>query len=670
MVQATGEGADGHAPEAFISYASQDAGIAKSLVAALEDQGIRCWIAPRDVTGGAFYADAIVHAIDGSKATVLILSRHAAASPHVVREIERAASKRHPIISVRLDSDPLPAGLEYFLNTSQWLNADPAHPLGVLPALVSAIRSGRDGGTLTHTDAANGSGASALQPNRSRRTAMIVAGVIAALALGFTVYRAWAPRDRTSSVATMPPVPQAAEKPAEAPAAAADSVAVLPFVDMSEKRDQEYFADGLSEELIDHLAQLSNLKVIARTSSFQFKGKSDDVRVIGQRLGAANLLEGSVRTSGRKVRVTAQLIRAQDGINRWSQTYDGDLHDIFRVQDAIAQAVVAALKAQISAAPSNSTKSVNPEAYKAVLRGRYFRERGTKEGLEQSAHEFEEALRIDPTYAVASAELARSYNTMGVSGWLLPRLAAEKTRAAANHALKLDPTSALAHRELAAVAWNYDFDFATARAEERRATELDPYAPEVTANRGLDALEVGRPAEAAVLFKQVVDRDPLNPEMWNFLLAALWNSDQTAAAEHAARTILELSPQFEGGRCALGEVLLEQGKTVEAERTMRAETDEATRAGCLPYALRALGRTSEADAILASAEAKFANSAAIPIAAIYVSRGDNAAAFKWLDRAYENREPYLTLIQSDKAFRGLHQDPRWVALMQKLNLPH
>ncbi len=669
MVQATDEDADGRAPEAFISYASQDAGIAESFVAALEEQGIRCWIAPRDVTAGAFYADAIVHAIDGSRATVLILSRHAAASPHVVREIERAASKRHPIISVRLDSDPLPPGLEYFLNTSQWLDAYPGAHLRVVPQLVSAILNARGtGGRVTPPDILSGPGAAARRAQPPRRIVVVVAGVIGALALALLVYRGWVPRDRTSPGAPTPAVSQAGEKPPEAPTASEDSVAVLPFVDMSEKKDQEYFADGLSEELIDHLAQLSKLKVIARTSSFQFKGKSDDVRVIGQRLGAANLLEGSVRTAGRKVRVTAQLIRAQDGIHRWSQTYDGDLHDIFRVQDAIAQAVVAALKAQISAVPPVVAGSVDPEAYKAVLRGRYFMNRGAKEDLERSVHEFEEAMRIDPHYAVASAELARAYNAMGLSGWLIPRAAGEKARAAANHALALDPTSVLAHRELAAVAWNYDFDFATARAEERRSIDLDPTAPEVTMNRGMEALVAGRPAEAAVFFRQVADRDPLDARVWYFLFVALWDSYQTAAAEHAARTVLELSPQFDGGNCALGRVLLDQGNAVEAERTMRAETDEATRADCLPEALRALGRNAEADAILSSAEAKFADSSAVTIADIYVGRGDKTAAFKWLDRAYENREPYLTLIQSDRTFRSLHEDPRWAALLRKLKL--
>jgi TolB-like protein len=333
MVDGTAEGSDGAAPQAFISYASQDSETAKAFVAALEEQGIRCWIAPRDVTARTFYADAIVHAIDASKATVLILSRHAAASPHVVREIERAASKRHPIVSVRLDSDPLPAGFEYFLNTSQWLDAPPGNPLRVVPQLVNAIRStGESGGTSAHSVVATGKGGSGRPAHPLKRMVLAVIGVVAAGVLGFIGYRSWALRDRPNPVAMPAAVSQSGEKPAAAPAPAEDSVAVLPFVDMSEKKDQEYFADGLSEELIDHLAQLSNLKVIARTSSFQFKGKSDDVRVIGQRLGTANLLEGSVRTSGRKVRVTAQLIRAADGIHRWSQTYDGDLHDIFSRQ--------------------------------------------------------------------------------------------------------------------------------------------------------------------------------------------------------------------------------------------------------------------------------------------------------------------------------------------------
>jgi TolB-like protein len=345
-----GQTADAHfgTHDVFVSYASHDTVVANDISAALEGQGLKCWIAPRDVTPGAHYASEIVHAIDSAKAIVLVLSQRAATSPHVLREIERATSKRHPVVTLRLDQAPLPAEFEYFLNTSQWLDASGGDTAQAMTKLTAAVRRAID--RPANPEPAIAEKQSAGTPSRAPypagddpllRPIAIVMGSLAIVAIAaFAVYRLWLSEHR--AIAPAAPTVSAAA-PAVLPAALAipeKSVAVLPFVDMSEKKDKEYFADGMAEEIIDLLAKVPDLRVPARTSSFYFKGKATKVPDIARELGVAHVLEGSVRQSGSHIRVTAQLVRADTGFSLWSETYDRDLHDVFKVQDEIANAVV------------------------------------------------------------------------------------------------------------------------------------------------------------------------------------------------------------------------------------------------------------------------------------------------------------------------------------------
>jgi hypothetical protein len=270
--------------DVFISYASPDKTVADAVCAALEAAGVACWIAPRDVTPGEFYAESIVHALDSSKVVVLVLSQHAADSNHVIREVERASSKRHPVVSFRIDASPLPPGLEYFLNTSQWLDATVTGADRAMPRLVDAVRSAL---ALPSSTARVQAGPTASITRRPTRWLLALAAVIVAALGSIVVDKVWLAKrvdDRRSLASSSVSV----AKPAAVPTIPDKSVAVLPFVDMSEKKDQEYFSDGLSEELIDHLAHTPDLKVIARTSSFQFKGKNEDMRTIGQ-IGRAHV---------------------------------------------------------------------------------------------------------------------------------------------------------------------------------------------------------------------------------------------------------------------------------------------------------------------------------------------------------------------------------------------
>src|ERR1700733_9882378 len=336
--------AGGGAPPVFISYASQDATVAAALVEALERHGMACWIAPRNVKAGALYADAIVRAISGAKAFVVVLSENAIASSHVGKEIERASSKKRPIIALRIDAAPLTPALEYFLSESQWIEAQAGNMEAAYARLLDAFREpeqtaqGTKFGEPLRTGAAR-----AGRPEARRKRILLVAGsaFVAAILGAILVDEFWLGRHVSAAQATARAIGSTVTA---GPMISDKSIAVLPFVDMSEKKDQEYFADGMAEEILDLLAKIPGLTVIGRTSSFQFKGKNEDLRIIGKKLGAAYVLEGSVRKSGDRVRITTQLINAQTGAHRWSETYDRPFSDVLKMQDEIAAALVRALQ--------------------------------------------------------------------------------------------------------------------------------------------------------------------------------------------------------------------------------------------------------------------------------------------------------------------------------------
>ena len=301
--QATGARTGAH--DVFVSYASQDTAVANTIVENLEQHGLRCWMAPRDVKPGAQYADAIVGAINEAEAVVLVLSQSAIASSHVAREVERAASKHKPIIAFRIDVAALNRALEYFLSNSQWIDV---MKLGMPVALVKlseavAQESGNALDPIIPTKPVEGAGGRA----KLIAVSAAVLGVSAAMALGIHL---WTSKPRSAQAQAV--VASGARERAASPISD-KSIAVLPFTDMSEKKDQEYFADGMAEEVLDLLTKVPGIRVIGRTSSFQFKGKSGDLRSISRTLGAIYIIEGSVRKSGDRLRVTAQLIGAVEG---------------------------------------------------------------------------------------------------------------------------------------------------------------------------------------------------------------------------------------------------------------------------------------------------------------------------------------------------------------------
>jgi TolB-like protein len=572
------------AHDVFVSYASLDATGANAVVESLEQHGLKCWIAPRDVKPGAQYADAIVRAITEAKAVVLVLSGSAVASSHVAREVERAASKGKPIIPFRIDNAALNPELEYFLSNAQWIDVPKLGMAAALTRLAAAV--GQGSAPAQAVPPARHSGGVG---KRVAIAAAVVFGVGIVVGLGFHFW-------------------PLAHGGVQAPAVAAisdKSIAVLPFADMSEKKDQEYFADGMAEEIIDLLVKIPGLKVISRTSSFQFKGKTEDLRSIATKLGVAYVLEGSVRKSGDRLRVTAQLIDSRDGAHLFSQTYDRDLSDVLKMQDEIALALVRALQIEVDASDFVFRPALrNAEAYTTYLQGWHADDRADQQGLERAVSDFQRALELDPAFAAAEVGLADAYFDLGIFGFLSPAIAFEKARRAAEDALKLDPTLGVAHAQLGDIHRAYDWDWAAAAKELKQAQELAPN-------------------DSTVLF--------------------------TSAA-------------------LLGLVLLARGEREAALAEMLKESDDQMRLGGSAMAYFTLGRKVDSDSALAQM-IKSPISRPFFIASVFAFRGQLDEALNWLDASNTQGESALLLLKSQLMFDKLQGDPRYRAFLKKKNLP-
>jgi TolB-like protein len=459
-----------------------------------------------------------------------------------------------------------------------------------------------------------------------------------------------------------------------APAAAetgTPSIAVLPFVDMSPEKNQEYFSDGLAEELLNALAKIPGLRVTARTSSFQFKGKNEDVRAVGKKLNVGAILEGSVRKAGGRVRITAQLIKTTDGFHLWGETYDRELHDIFAVQEEIAQAVANSLQVKLlgGKAATPSTRAKNVEAYNAYLQGRYFFERHSRESLEMAIGYYEQAIKLDSGYASAWAGLAWVYSWQAASGYLPVNEGYRNAREAAERALALDATLAEAHAAIGFIKTVYDWDWAGADASYRRALALEP--GNATLLRQADVLPaaLGRFDEALAMDRQAMELDPLNPSGGVSLGQTAYYAGRLDEAATALKKALELAPGRPHGHNMLGRVYLALLRPQEARAEMEQESDPLWRLHGQALAYHALGRKKDSDAALAGFIAKYHGEAAFQIAEVYAFRGETDRAFEWLERAYSQRDSGLAEIKGDPLLKNLEHDPRYATFLKKLGLP-
>jgi TolB-like protein/Tfp pilus assembly protein PilF len=448
------------------------------------------------------------------------------------------------------------------------------------------------------------------------------------------------------------------------------SVAVLPFINLSEDKSNEYFSDGLSEELIDMLTKIPELRVPARTSSFYFKGKQVTVQDIAKALSVAHLLEGSVRKSGNHLRITAQLVRADNGYHLWSETYDRQLDDVFKVQEEIAGAVVKALKISLMGGSlPESTGTQNIEAYNLFLQGRHFAARRTLADISTAIDYFEKAIQREPGYAEAWAALAFADAWQAQFGAGNVDVLTEKARLAARQAIRLNPKLPEAHATMALINSAYDFDWASARSETDLALSLDRNNPDALLIAGLIDWVFGRTDEAIARYREALNVDPLRADGYLYLGGALYSGGHLDEAADALRATMKLNPNQVKAHFFLALTELQHGRPQMARATMAAEQAPWYRLAGLAIVDHALGRKAESDSALAELCNRYGGDSAAQIAEAYAYRGEVDEAFKWLNRGYRQRDPGLRFLKVDPLFAALRVDPRYKAFLRKMKLP-
>ena len=453
----------------------------------------------------------------------------------------------------------------------------------------------------------------------------------------------------------------------------AASIAVLPFADMSPGKDQEYFSDGLAEELTNELAKVPGLKVTGRSSAFQFKGKNEDLRAVGQKLNVANILEGSVRQEGSHVRITAELTKVNDGFQLWSEEYNAELKDIFAVQDQIARAVTQALQIKLlgaSATPAPAeSKVINPAAYQAYLQASYFADRGSdKTNYDKALAYADQAIKLDPNFAPAWALRSTIYAGMGADGFMNTAQGFRRAREDAEQAIALDPHSAEGYFSLANIRLGYDFDWEGGEAALNKAAALQPGNPDASAYRA-DLAEVWGDLDKAIeLWKQTVALDPLCASCYFFLGNDLFNTGQYDEANRVLQKALDLDPQQGFVHFVRGQILLAQARPQEALVEMQQETNDWLKLTGEALAYHSLGRQPASEAALKELIARHASDAAYQIAQVYADRGEADKALDWLDRGYQQHDSGMPYLKSEGLFKGLRQNPRYIELLKKMAL--
>ena len=460
--------------------------------------------------------------------------------------------------------------------------------------------------------------------------------------------------------------------PSAASTVSEKSIAVLPFLNESGDPGDEYFSDGLSEELIAALAQIDDLKVIGRSSSFRFKGKNEESKTIGEKLGVSTLLEGTVRKQADHVRIVAELINAADGRELWSRTFNRALKDIFAVQEEIAEAVAGSLELTLlgredKSARNASTQSV--EAHNAYLQGHFYFTRRNLEDYRKAVGFFDEAIRLDPDYALAYAERSEAWTWIGDLSNEKKKEAWATARSDAEKAVAIGPGLSEAHAALGWVRFFVEWKFGEGLAELRRAKQLSPGNP--TANDLLARVLVylGHFQEAEEFARQAIELDPLTFQARNNLARILYVEGKLDEAEASARKAAELQPTAASSHRWQVMIAILRGDGETALREAQMEPDSLYRRFVLALAHYARGDRPAADAALTELIAQDRNVAAYQIAQVYAWRGETEKAFEWLQIAFDNHDTGMLSLLIDPLFRGLHHDARFNSLLVKTGLP-
>jgi TolB-like protein/Tfp pilus assembly protein PilF len=521
-----------------------------------------------------------------------------------------------------------------------------------------------------------------VSPNESitRHTGRKIVGItiaVAVLAVGLFVFQLLRSKNT--------PAPRQSE--AATGSIQEKSVAVLAFDNLSDDKGSEYFSDGISEELLTVLQKIPSLRVAARTSAFSFKGKNATAQEIGQKLGVAHLVEGSVRKAGETVRIAARLTNTASGDETWSENYTRNLKDVFAVQTELAQTIVEQLRGQLTGGAANPTTKAqiqnevraaakggtqNVQAHESYLQGRFFLNRHSEKETDQARAAFERAVQLDPQFALAWAGLAQThvwdcnYGTEGGQKGFNAHLAA--AREAVERALSIEPDLPEALYPRAVIETNFDYNWKGAAETSRSALALAPQDPALLMEAGNLAQARGELAQGVDFFRRAVALDPVNAQARAFLANGLSNSGKQKEARAEYARVIELNPSAPNSHAAIGLTYVSEGKFEEA--VLAAQKDAAEWARLLTVTCARWGqkRIPESDAALADLIDKFGDTAAYQIAEVYGYRNDKDHAFEWLERARRQRDAGLAGLRADILFPNLHDDPRWDGFLRTMGL--
>jgi TolB-like protein/Tfp pilus assembly protein PilF len=647
----------------FLSYASQDAEAAQRICDALRAAGVEVFLDQSELRGGDAWDQKIRQEIHNCVLFVPIISRHTQERLEgyfrhewllACERRHHMAEQKHFLVPVVIDStSDRNAIVPDAFRAVQWMRLPGGETPPAFVERVQRLSSGAASKAVE--DLSRPERAPARSKHDLRTLVFSVLAVAVLLVLGLFALE----RLRGSG-----------------PSVRAESIAVLPLANESGDASEQYFSDGISEDLITALSQFPGLKVIGRTSSFQFRDSKEDSRSIGMKLGVAHLLEGSVQRSGDVVRVIAELINTADGSTQWSQRYDRPYKDVFAVQDEITRAVAGALKAKLlpgeyAAAQSERPPGGSLEAYNAFLQGRFYYSLDTPAGIREAIGFFTQATELDPRYALAWSELARSSAGLGVL--FLHGAPAQdayaKARAAADRALAISPDLAAAHLARGYVLQNADLDWRGAQAEFRRASELAPNEGDAKFELGVYFATFGEMDQAIELTREALTTEPLRANWYVWLGIYLSGVNRLDEAEQALRKAIALQPGSDAPHAQLAIVDIQRGNGAAALAAAQQEPPGVWQDVALALARQIGGDQRAADAALQTLIDKDAGGSPYQIAETYALRNDAQQTFAWLDRAWSTHDPGLQRLLYDPFILRFKDDPRFAAFCSKAGLP-
>jgi TolB-like protein len=660
----------------FLSYAREDGEAARRIAEALRAFGVEVWFDVSELRGGDAWDQKIRRQIKECALFIPLISAHSQAREegYFRREWRMAVDRTHDMAENRAFIVPvlIDDTKEADANVpEQFLKAHCTRLPGGEPTpqfveqvkrLLQAPRSGETGAKPGAPRAAPAAGA----PAKSGVSILSIALGVAVLALVAFVFLRPAPKPApvpVPAVATEAQPPEPSGAPAFAPDA--KSIAVLPFVNMSTDADQGFFADGLAEELLNLLAKIPALHVTSRTSAFSYKGKELKLAQVARELNVAHILEGSVRKSGSRLRITAQLIDARTDTHLWSETYDRSIDDIFAVQDEIAAAVVQQLQVSLlGTAPK--AKAANPKAYALYLQARQVGHQGTADGLAQAVLLYQQALDIDAGLAAAWNGLAECYMAQSDFGQRTNDEGYRLAREAAQKAIAIDPNSAAGYAMLGLNLASTSNDLAAAAASFEHALALEPANTDIMTVAMKFERGLGRYEQVIALGEYVVAHDPLNALAHATLGGAYNRAGRYDEGMASMQTSLRLAPGRTLAHYSIAMTLLQKGDAQAALTAIQPEPGESWRLDGLAIIYNALGRKAESDAALAEMIKRFEKESSWNIAYVYAMRGEADRAFEWLDKAIIYRDPGLSLTAVQPTFANLRSDPRWLPFLRKI----